>query len=119
MNNIHLNKTRTVRQPIHHRNGRNRWNKTITKLCEPHLNGMKTYTGRRDIAPIILNFGNKVRFVLDINPGHCKEKGPHYSLNRRLGRPWSPSGCSKRTENFLPLPGFKPQSTRAVPMPLY
>jgi hypothetical protein len=50
----------------------------MTKLCEPYLTGMKTYTGRGGIAPLILNFGNKVRFALDNNPGHfiSRRRGP-------------------------------------------
>ena len=39
-------------------------------MCEPHLAAMKTCAGRRGIAPFILNFGTRVRFALDINPGH-------------------------------------------------
>jgi len=50
----------------------------MTKLCEPYLTAMKTYTGRRGIAPLIPNFGNRVMFALDINPGHItpRRRGP-------------------------------------------
>jgi hypothetical protein len=72
MNNIHKKNKNS-----HTANSPQKWQEQIkqdltdmTKLCEPYLAAMKTYTGRRGIAPLILNYGKRVRCALFINPEH-------------------------------------------------
>jgi hypothetical protein len=58
---------------------------------------MKTYWGSGGIAPRILDFGTRWRWVISVTsrPLYPHVKSPWYPLDRRLGEPQSRSGREK------------------------
>jgi len=58
--------------------------KTLGKVF--HVRVMKAYKWNRGTDPLILNFGTRCRWVVNISPGRSTPgKGHPYPLNGRLG----------------------------------
>ena len=69
---------------------------------------MKTQTGSRHTALLILNIGTRWRRVVYVSPGcFIPRKEPWYPPNRRLGGSQSQSEHFEEEKNLLPLPGLK------------
>jgi hypothetical protein len=73
---------------------------------------MKSYTGSRGIAPLILNLGTEWRYVVNFTSGPTSEKESLYPLNRLSGfQNWFGSFGHK---NLVNLPGFEPHTVQPV-----
>jgi hypothetical protein len=73
--------------------------------CAPtEHHAMKVYWGSGDVAPRILDLGNRWRWVVSFTcqPLYPQGKSPCYSLDRRLGGPQSRSG--RDDEEKIPSP---------------
>ena len=74
------------------------------------LHAMKTYRGSGDIAPRILSLEWSISLCACIVP----RKGPHDTLNRRLGWPQRLSGIFGQEKNLLSLLVFEPRTVQPV-----
>jgi hypothetical protein len=79
-------------------------------LCWTKYHAMKTYWGSGGIAPRILDFGTRWRWVVSFTsrPLYPQGKSRWYPLDRRLGGPQSWYGRGGEEKNSQPLPGLKP-----------
>jgi hypothetical protein len=70
---------------------------------------MKEYWGSGCIAPSILDFDTRWRWVVifTTRPLYPQGKSPWYPLDRRLGGPQSLSGRGGENKNSKPLPGIE------------
>jgi hypothetical protein len=73
---------------------------------------MKTYWGSGFIAPSILDFGTRWRWVVTfkLRPLYSQGKSLRYPLDRRLGGPQSRSGHGGEKRNSQPPPEIEPQN---------
>jgi hypothetical protein len=71
---------------------------------------METYWGSGNIAPCILDLGTGWRRVVSFTSWllYLQGKSPWYSLDRRLGGPWSYSRHDGEEKNSQSPPGIKP-----------
>jgi hypothetical protein len=72
--------------------------------------------GSGGIAPRILDFGNRWRWVVSFTPWplYPQGKSPWYPLDRRLGGTQSRSGRGGEEKNSQPLPGLEPPIIQPV-----
>jgi hypothetical protein len=77
---------------------------------------MKASWGSRGIAPHILDFGTRWRWVASFTPRplYSQGKTPWYPLDRTLGGPQSRSGYGGKDKNSQPLPGLEPPIMKTV-----
>ena len=69
---------------------------------------MKAYGESRSITPLILDFGTRRRWLVNLMPQpHYLWKEPQYPLNSKLGGPQNWSGSFGEETHILPLLGFK------------
>jgi hypothetical protein len=77
---------------------------------------MNTYWKSGGIAPLILGFSTRWRWVVSFTPLslYLQGKSPWYPLDRRLGGPQSRSGRGSEEKNSQPLPGLEPSNIQPV-----
>ena len=99
-----------------------RW--VITQKKEHNIcilvRAVKTHTGGRSIAPLILNLGTRRRWVISFTTQQLSlGKETEFPLNRWLDGLWSQSRHFRKGKNFLLLLGIEPQIIQSVPQSLY
>jgi hypothetical protein len=79
-------------------------------LCVTKHHAMKTYGGNGGVAPRILDFGTRWRWVVSFTPRpvHLQGKSPWYPLDRRLSGPQSRSGRGGEEKNSQPPSEIEP-----------
>jgi hypothetical protein len=86
------------------------------------VDDVKTYRGRRRLAPLILNLGTRwSEWLVNFTPRplYNRERTPQYRLNVRLGGPQSRSGHYGEEKNLLALSGFEPWIVQPVAQSLH
>ena len=85
------------------------------------VNDKKTYRWSGGTDALILNLGNRWRWVVNSTPRRTyPREGTRYSLNRSLGGPQSRSGSfweekkKKEKKNSCSIPGFEPRTAEHV-----
>jgi hypothetical protein len=84
--------------------------KTKSSLCLTKHHAMKTYWGSGGIAPRIVDFGTRWRWVVSFThrPLYPQGKNRRHPLDRRLGGPQSRFEHGGEEKNSQTPPGIEP-----------